>query len=140
MVYPEDRFKMNWDLLIALILIITCSITPVTLAFYEEEHIGMTIFNHAINIFFGVDIIIIFLTAYYNDDFILIDDLPMIAKGYLRGWFLLDFMALFPFEAFIPGQDDNSTDINGVTRIARLGRMYKLIKLTRLIRLVKVIK
>lgn len=76
MLYPEDRFKINWDLLIAFVLIITCSITPVTLAFYEEESAAMMIFNAIINILFGFDIIIIFFTAFYNDDFVLIDDLP----------------------------------------------------------------
>ena len=80
MLYPEDRFKVNWDLFVALILIVTCSITPVTLAFYEEESVGIAIFNNIINILFGIDIIIIFITATYNDDFVLIDDLPMIAK------------------------------------------------------------
>lgn len=141
MLYPEDRLKMNWDLLIAFILIITCSITPVTLAFYEEESISMVIFNLVINILFGIDIIVIFFTAFYNDDFVLIDDLSLIAKQYLKGWFLLDLLAIFPFEWLTPQESSTTqTDINGVTRIARLGRMYKLIKLTRLIRLVKVIK
>lgn len=75
MLYPEDRFKTNWDLSIAFVLVITCSITPVTLAFYEEESIGMTIFNYGINILFAFDMVIIFLTSFYNDDFVLTDDL-----------------------------------------------------------------
>lgn len=75
MLYPEDRLKMNWDLLIAFMLIITCSVTPVTLAFYEEESLVMIIFNFVINVLFGIDIIVIFFTAFYNDDFVLIDDL-----------------------------------------------------------------
>lgn len=59
----------------------------------------------------------------------------------MKGWFLLDLLAIFPFELLTPQEaSTKQTDINGVTRIARLGRMYKLIKLTRLIRLVKVIK
>ena len=80
MFYPEDKIKINWDLLIAFVLIITCSVTPVTLAFYEEESIGMTFFNYAINLLFGIDIIVIFFTAFYNDDFVLIDDLSLIAR------------------------------------------------------------
>ena len=105
--YPEDRIKINWDLFIAFVLIITCSITPVTLAFYEQENIGMSIFNLTINVFFGIDIIVIFFTAFYNEDFVLIDDLSKIANGYLKGWFLLDLLAIFPFEAIQPGEDNN---------------------------------
>ena len=102
MLYPEDKAKINWDLGIAFVLVITCSITPVTLAFYEEESVGMSIFNFIINVLFGLDIIIIFFTAFYNDDFVLIDDLPTIAKSYIKGWFLLDLLAIFPFEVLAP--------------------------------------
>lgn len=105
--YPEDRFKINWDLFIAFVLIITCSITPVTLAFHDEENTGVAVFNHSINILFGIDIIIIFFTAFYNDDFVMIDDLGLIAKDYLRGWFLPDLLAIFPFEMLSP-EEDNS--------------------------------
>ena len=62
----------------------------------------MSIFNFIINVLFGLDIIIIFFTAFYNDDFVLIDDLPTIAKSYIKGWFLLDLLAIFPFEVLAP--------------------------------------
>ena len=105
--YPEDRFKINWDLFIAFILIITCSVTPVTLAFHDEENTGIAVFNHLINILFGLDIIIIFFTAFYSDDFVLIDNLGQIAKDYLRGWFLPDLLAIFPFEMLSPDENNS---------------------------------
>lgn len=100
LIYPEDRFKTYWDLIVAVALIVTCSITPVRLAFYDDDSTGWRVFNEFINIVFGIDIIVIFFTAIYNDDFVLIEDIRTIAGLYVRGWFLLDLLAIFPFEAF----------------------------------------
>lgn len=36
-IYPEYDFKNFWDLFIGFILIITCSVTPVHIAFYETD-------------------------------------------------------------------------------------------------------
>ena len=62
-------------------------------------------FNITVDILFAMDIIIIFLTAYYNDDFELIDDPKDIAKSYIKGWFFLDTFAIFPFDALQPEVD-----------------------------------
>ena len=143
LLYPEDRAKTQWDLIVALALIVTCSVTPVRIAFYEADDLYWTVFNSTIDLLFAVDIIVIFFTATYDDDFVLVDNLGRIASMYLGGWFLLDLLAIFPFDQVNGGdnaKDSNSSHINGMARITRLGRMYKLIKLTRLIRVLKVIK
>lgn len=82
------------------------------------------------------------MSAFYNDEFQLVDSNKAIAASYLRGWFLIDFVAILPFDLMIQSSEANtkSDDINGIVRIARLGRMYKLIKLTRLIRIIKIMK
>jgi len=118
-------------------------VTPVRIAFYEADDLFWTVFNSTIDLLFAVDIIVIFFTATYDDDFVLVDNLGRIASMYLGGWFLLDLLAIFPFDQVNGGdnaKDSNSSHINGMARITRLGRMYKLIKLTRLIRVLKVIK
>lgn len=65
-----------------------------------------------------------------------------IARNYIFGWFLLDTLAITPFDKLTPSEDDESTsgNANQLVRIAKLGRMQKLIKLTRLIRIIKVVK
>lgn len=142
LLYPEDRAKTQWDLVVALALIVTCSVTPVRIAFYDVDDLFWTVFNSTIDLLFAVDIIVIFFTATYDDDFVLVDNLGRIATMYLGGWFLLDLLAIFPFDQVNPASTAGETTdhVNGMARIARLGRMYKLIKLTRLIRVLKVIK
>lgn len=85
---------------------------------------------------FLCDMIIIFNSAYYDEDFNLVQDRKLIAKQYLTGWFSIDLLAIVPFDLFF----GNSNDLNQVVRIARIGRMYKLIKLTRMFKVFKMCK
>ena len=75
----------------------------------------------------------------------------VIAITYMRGWFVIDLLAIFPIayiQKLMPVDDgssanpdeNNAASVNGIVRIARIGRMYKLIKLTRLIRIFKIFK
>lgn len=84
---------------------------------------------------FFIDILVIFNSAYYNDDSEIIDDRKAIAKAYARGWFVVDVLAIIPFDSII-----NANDYNQLARVARVGRLYKLVKLTRLLRMLKVVK
>lgn len=36
LIYPESRFKMWWDLFMTLILLMTCIMTPLDIAFDED--------------------------------------------------------------------------------------------------------
>lgn len=60
----------------------------------------------------------------------------MIVREYMKSWFVVDLLAIMPFELFI----DSQNNFSGVVRIARIGRMYKLIKMTRLLRILKIVK
>lgn len=79
MFYPEDDFKANWDLLLTLLLVITCILTPYTIAFVGTSTLGQTIFNTTIDIFFLIDIIFNFNSAFTDEDFIVIDDRKVIS-------------------------------------------------------------
>lgn len=142
--YPEDKLKNFWEVAISLSLVVACTTTPVYIAFHESPSDGsMTSWeqmNLVLDFVFGIDIFIVFCSAYHDDEFQMIDDRKLIACNYLRGWFLIDFLAIFPFDQLVQGEAASSEDINGIVRIARLGRMYKLIKLTRLIRIIKLMK
>jgi len=146
MLYPEDPVKINWDLFITLILLISCILTPLRIAFGgDEEPLGWEIINNTIDGLFLIDIVVIFSSAYYDDDYNIIDDRILIGKSYLQSWFLIDILAIIPFERFISAfSSDNEKHSGGnyqeMVRLARIGRMYKLIKMTKLLRILKIIK
>lgn len=82
-----------------LVLIITCIITPLNIAFNDIKHEeGGNLGDYIIDFLFLIDIIVIFNSAYYNDDSEIIDDRKEIANSYLRGWFTIDLLAIIPFD------------------------------------------
>ena len=48
-----------------------------------------------------MDILVVFNTAYYDDDVDLVDDRKQIAKTYVKGWFTIDLLAIIPFDKII---------------------------------------
>ena len=72
-----------------------------------------------------------------DEDFQVVLDRKMIAKKYIKGWFIIDLLAVIPFEFIL---SSSNTDINGLVRFARIGRMYKMVKLARLVRIIKLMK
>ena len=142
--YPNNCFKDNWDTLITLILLFTCVVTPAHIAFsfdQTEEEFKWKMINRIVDGLFAVDIIFSFCSVYVCDEFIVHDDRKDIACNYLRGWFTIDFFAIFEFDLIIKSSsEDGGANVNSMIRIMRVGRMYKLVKLTRLLRVLKVVK
>ena len=89
---------MGWDTLINILIIINCFSTPVDLAFphYRSNNdVYLRILN-TIDFIFLFDIIITFFTAYENETLDIIDDHKAIANNYIKGWFILDVVSIFP--------------------------------------------
>ena len=117
----------------------SCVVTPYRIALVPEDTIEWTIANNIIDAMFLVDIILCFFTSYYDEDYIIVDDRCTIAKSYLSGWFVIDVMAIFPFDLMTPSSG-GGTNANEMIRLTRLGRMYKIVKLVRLVRIMKLNK
>jgi len=135
MLYPEDQNKVYWDLFITVILLISCLLTPFNIAFIEVEPFGWVVVNFVIDACFLVDIMVIFNSAFYDEEFVIVEDRKMIAKEYVTSWFLVDLLAILPFDYFL--QQDSYSEL---VRLTRIGRMSKLIKMTRLLRILKIVK
>lgn len=141
LIYPENnRFKAWWDLFMTLILLTTCILTPYSVSFsgLNVNNISSSIkfIEYSIDILFLLDIIIIFNTVIYDEDYVLVENRKDIANNYLRGWFFIDFLAILPLDFIMAASSKNVK----MVRIARVGRLYKLVKLTRLLRILKLVK
>jgi hypothetical protein len=149
-IYPNDTWKiLGWDFMIAIILLITCVTTPFDLAFADEtdNNDGYVFYRYCIDFLFFCDILVNFNTALQNEIFEIEDNRCVISMTYMKGWFLIDLLAIIPFEPIIKvimsdNQKDgnNMGDYNRFVRMSRMSKLYKLIKITRLIRLVKLMK
>lgn len=88
-----------------------------------------------IDLIFAIDMLVTFNTAVYNNHNDIVEDRKTIAKWYLKGWFIIDLIAIIPFDRILA-----SSDFNSMARIARIGRLYKLAKLFKLFRVFKLMK
>jgi hypothetical protein len=125
--YPEDKLKQKWDMLITYLLIFTCTSTPLFIAFHDSEP-GQTTNWEWINIivdsFFAIDIFVVYFSAFYDDDFQIVENCSDISRNYIFGWFFLDVMAITPFDALSSsGSTEGGGDASQLVRIAKLGRM-----------------
>ena len=71
--YPEDSWVDYWQMFITLALIFACIVTPYRIAFVEKDGLDWVIINGFVDFLFLLDILIIFNTATYDEDFITID-------------------------------------------------------------------
>ena len=79
MFYPEDSAKANWDLFVTLILVFTCIMTPVNMAFDDELGVEWDWILGIIDGFLLIDVILTFNTAIDDEDLRIIEDYKTIA-------------------------------------------------------------
>ena len=97
MCYPEESLKSNWDILMTVILLTTCLMTPWSIAFPAEDESALDIVNYTIDAFFIIDMIVIFNSAFHDEEGTIIEDRGKIACNYLKSWFIIDLIAVMPF-------------------------------------------
>ena len=73
---------------------------PYNVAFRRNDRErDLIIFDMVIELFFIMDIVVHFRTSFVDLSGRIIYDQKKIAVHYLKGWFILDFLAALPFEA-----------------------------------------
>lgn len=95
------------------------------------------------DVIFILDIPVIFCSA-IKTEFEIIDSRKQLACRYLKSWFMLDFLSVFPFEIVTAllaeeGSEDSSS-ANTFVRLARIQKLQKFSKMTKLIRMFKFLK
>ena len=77
--------------------------TPLDLAFpkIRDEDFGYSMFLYSIDIFFAIDILMNFNTAFESQSEEIIDDRFSIFINYLTGWFIVDFVSIFPLDLIL---------------------------------------
>ena len=88
-------------------MIFTCLVTPFRIALVPKETLRSQIVSYMIDIIFLLDIIVIFNTAFFDIEYVLIDKRSQIAKDYLTGWFTIDAFAIIPFDIIFGGNSMN---------------------------------
>ena len=129
-IHPHSKGKIFWDVSLMIFIIYTCIEIPFTLGFdveFEAESF-VAIFGFFIDIALMVDVGVTFRTAIYDkyDPLYLIVDSKEIARNYIKGWFLVEFLTSIPLDFILTGL--------GFIRLIRTVKIVKLIKLLRALR------
>lgn len=97
-------------------------------AFTTSNNKYLDLFETFVEAMFWVDLFLNFIQSFKHPETLeIVTDLKGIAKNYIfKGWFIIDFVSVFPFQQFIPqGQ------ITKLFRLARLPRLIKLIDISK---------
>jgi hypothetical protein len=137
---PNGRFCQHWDVVMIAGILFTATITPFEVAFLKEDFSVDTLFviNRFVDLIFLFDIWVNFKLSYYDKRHAMwVQEKRMIFRHYLRGWFTIDALSLFPFDllsqimgAFSP----NAANPFDKMKIIRLLKLLKLVKLVRILR------
>ncbi|KAK3285627.1 hypothetical protein CYMTET_6777 [Cymbomonas tetramitiformis] len=131
-IHPENPYKDKWDIMIILLVLYTSFIIPLALAFETESMLFVTLLDTFVDVCFALDMVLSFITGYYDGYGVEVLDPVLIRRNYLVTWFWVDFFATFPFELILllPGMPtiESSIDIFVVLKLPRLLRIGRLMK------------
>lgn len=118
----NSGWKQNFDILMLILVAYSCMTSMYYVAFSEPTSSVHKNIDWVVEGFFYMDLALSFVHAYQEPDTqCIVTDLRMIAIRYLRSWFFVDVISVFPFYIFLP---------TGVlTRLLRLLRLPRLLKL-----------
>lgn len=85
-----------------IVLVFIAVTLPYTIAFVEQASVGWQVCNYVVDFSFLVDLVLTFFTAIHDTSTnTLICDKKAIAVHYLSGWFVIDVIAILPFELML---------------------------------------
>jgi hypothetical protein len=82
---------------IIMLLIYTATYVPYKICFEDETSDAHFVFDLLVDFFFLIDIILTFFTAYQDNYGSIVTRKSLIAKNYIRGFFVIDVLTTFPF-------------------------------------------
>lgn len=82
-----------------------------------------------------------FWTGFYTESGDLVMAKSSIAAAYIKSWFVIDILSVFPFD-WVPGTGSKTSEVNAVAllksaRLVRAAKMLRLLKAIKLLRLLR---
>ncbi|KXJ25662.1 Potassium voltage-gated channel subfamily H member 8 [Exaiptasia diaphana] len=120
--------KGLWDWWILVLTFYIAIMVPYNVAFSRHGKArDLIIVDMVIELFFILDIVVHFRTTFVNNTGRIVYEQKAIAVHYLKGWFILDFLAALPFEAlyFI------NQSWGFLVQLLKCGRLLRLFRVVR---------
>ncbi|OQS07282.1 voltage-gated ion channel superfamily [Thraustotheca clavata] len=131
-------FRWRWDILMLLLLFYTALFVPYEIAFVTDNSVNaLFVMDHMIDVLFCMDMLFNFFTPYVDKETnAVIVDFRLIAKQYVQGWFIIDFVSIFPFDSL---SGDNSSDPSTTPQTGPSNR-FLILRVLRILRIMKLMR
>ncbi|CAK91431.1 unnamed protein product (macronuclear) [Paramecium tetraurelia] len=123
---PNHPFRLVWDIISMLFIVIQMMIIPLILSFEIVDE-RTSLFMEIMDDFFLADILIQFNCAIYIDGKLILKRSSIICN-YLKFWFWLDLISSLPYDYFVEG---------GNVQVIRMLRFFKFLKVIKMIKAFK---
>lgn len=136
-IFENHPYKIVWDIVIASMILWSCIVIPFRIGFSVEATGIFFVLDIFVDFCFAIDMLLSFRTTFYlvkHKCHVAVPDL--IAKHYLRTWFVVDFLATFPLDKILLTLAFDSNNSASSTS----ARTLKLVRTVRLVRLAKIVK
>jgi CRP-like cAMP-binding protein len=131
-VLPRSRLRKRWDFVLVWLVLFSVVLAPLQLGFHSVfERLGWQVAQGVADIAFVLDLVLNFVTAFYDSEANLIADHRAIALHYLRSWFATDLVPAFPIDWImaLAGSRPNVGRINQAIRVVRMIKVLRMLKL-----------
>eukprot|EP00736_Rhodelphis_marinus_P013098 Rmarinus@m.20171 len=138
-ILPDSKPLRFWNCLQVFLLLYISLVVPLRFGFVDEPEPDSVPFviDVFVDLFFVIDIIIRFRTAYV-ENFRVVTDPQKIARAYTRSlWFYFDLISCFPINYVVllwGGIGSNTARVNRLFRFTRLARILRVVRINRLLR------
>jgi potassium voltage-gated channel Eag-related subfamily H protein 7 len=127
-----------FDLIICVALIFTAVVTPYEVALLETKWNIRFGINCFVDLLYVSDLFRQFFLEYEDErTHIMVRDRKNIAVHYLKGWFIIDFVSILPFDLVALVAKSETLSKAKALKVIRLLRLLKLVRIVKALRLVK---
>lgn len=134
-IHPDTKWKSFFDVWILILVGYSCIINMYITAFSAEKSDTDTIIFWIVEVFFYFDFTFSWFMGFRDPETTeLVWAFKEIAKNYLKGWFTIDFISIFPFQIFVPPEEGSATKLLRMPRMLRLGKLLDIKNVKRLMK------
>ena len=99
---------------------------------------SLIVISYFTDVLYLLDVLFNFFMVDFDEHDEMIIDQKVIARNYLRGWFVPDLLTCLPFELFLPNNKKN--DLPKLLRVLKLTKIRKFVKMFRIVRVSKILR
>lgn len=132
---PDTMWKSVFDVFILFLVAYSCSSNILFITFPIERSLGFEVIYWIVEVFFYLDFLLNWFQGYEDiEQHRNVFEFKKIAERYARGWFVVDFVAVFPFQVLLPSQNAQLTKMFRLPRMLRIQKLFDTRNVKRLIK------